>query len=144
MTRISEYQYWKREFDEIEKEYDLAISQRRLTKWKKEHTSRINGLMQLRIKIGIMTHHSLVNRRKKEQWDARHAMLKFPIMQNIVVKDVRFQSVIVVQNKGGIIPRNWGQIKAWILNLNWNVKVKEIVISVVGKQFIPIKDMANG
>ena len=53
--RISEYEYWKAQFDKLEQDHDLAVKERRVTKWKKENSERITGLFELRMRIGMMT-----------------------------------------------------------------------------------------
>lgn len=52
---ISKYEYWKKEFNKLELDYDLAVKERRVTQWKKNNSDRIGGLFQLKMQIGVET-----------------------------------------------------------------------------------------
>ena len=53
------HEYWKQEQNKIEKEYDLARKERRVTKWLKENSDRINCQMRLRFCVGMNTFYSV-------------------------------------------------------------------------------------
>jgi len=62
---ISKHEYWEKEFDKLEQDHDLAVKERRVTKWKKENSDRINGLFQLRLEVGFETIQGITDRRER-------------------------------------------------------------------------------